>query len=119
MRNGFRRINCIFYFVGGLLEILSLIGAGYVILALFGVQECSVATCRLVYYGAFFVISAVSIVAIFRWKRWGVMALATTAGTVALIDYLQGASTLLDLVASLALIAGAGALMSRAWPDMD
>ena len=25
MRNGFRRINCIFYFVGGLLEILSLI----------------------------------------------------------------------------------------------
>ncbi|MBN2471819.1 MAG: hypothetical protein JXN59_13945 [Anaerolineae bacterium] len=101
------------------LELAALIGVGYCILALLGRQRCDLATCTLVYYTAFFVVSAICVLAILRWKRWGVVGLATTITTVALIDLLQGSSTMTDFMAVMILIAAASTLLRQAWPYMD
>lgn len=114
-----RRRNPVLVLTLGGLELASLLGIGYCVLALAGIQQCDLETCSLVYYGAFFSISALCVSAILRWKRWGIYGLATTTGTVALIDYLQGVSTLMDFMAVMVLIAGAGVLMRPAWQDMD
>lgn len=114
-----RRRNPVLVLTLGGLELASLLGIGYCVLALAGIQQCDLETCRLVYYGAFFLASAICTSAILRWKRWGVYGLMTTIGTVALIDLLQGVSDTMDFMAVLVLIAGAGVLMRPAWDEME
>ncbi len=104
--------------LGGL-EVAALVGVVYCILALLGMQACDLATCTLVYYTAFFAVSAICVLAILRWKRWGVVGLATTTATVAVIDLLQGASTMTDFMAVMILIAAAATLLRQAWPHME
>ena len=104
--------------LGGL-ELAALFGLGYCILALLGQQECNLATCTLVYYGAFFTVSAVSILGILRWKRWGVVGLVTTTATIAIIDLLQGTSDMMDFMAVMVVIAAAMTLLRQSWAYMD
>ncbi|GAB4569026.1 MAG: hypothetical protein Kow0077_00870 [Anaerolineae bacterium] len=101
------------------LGIASLVGLGYAILTLAGLRPCPVPTCTMITYGAFFAISGISVIAIFRWKRWGVYALVSAAGSVALIDLLRGATTQMDFLASVVVIAIAVAIFRHTWPYLE
>jgi hypothetical protein len=97
----------------------SMIGIAYSILVLSGTQTCPLSTCRMVYYAAYFVVSAASVIAVLRWKRWGVYSIVTATSTVAVADYVQQAASLQDFISIMVLLAGGTALISKAWAQME
>lgn len=99
----------------GLLEVISLSGLAYCALTLLGLQSCSLQQCVLVLYGAYFATSAICIVGIFRWKRWGVYGPGAATFSVAVINVIQGTAMLREFIVGMVLIAVAAALLRPAW----
>ncbi len=103
----------------GLLAVLSLAGVTYVVLALLGWEGCTWQDCTLVFYGTYFITSAICTVALLRWKRWGAYGLGTATFTVAVADLVNGVAALQDFLAVIVLMAGAAGLLYRVWPYME
>jgi hypothetical protein len=98
---------------------VSILGITYCVLALAGVESCTLAECTLVLYGVYFVVCGVSIVGILRWKRWGVYALGSATFSVAVIALLQNAFRMRDLLVGALLVTAAVAVLRPAWHDLE
>ena len=102
-----------------LLGAISILGIAYCILALAGVQPCTLAECTLVLYGAYFAVCALSIVGLLRRKRWGIYALGSATFSVAVVALLQNEIRVRDVLVGALLVTAAVALLRPAWRDLD
>jgi hypothetical protein len=77
-----------------LFEGISLLGLGYCLLMLAGVQNITaILPWRLVLYASWFAISAVGVYAMLHWKRWGAYMLAIATLAITFVDISQGYAT--------------------------
>jgi len=78
----------------GIFEVVSLLGLVYCALVLAGVQNAQpMPAWRLMIYGAWFGVSAVSVYAMLHWKRWGAYGLAVATLVVTVVDIVKGFAT--------------------------
>ena len=93
------------------LGIISVLGAIYCLLALTGVQSYhpTLSQWQLLFYGSWYVVCTISVVAILRWRRWGVYLVGAATLVVAGVNLLAGSVTV--QAATLALIVATSLLI--------